>query len=215
MQLFELQVGQNHHFWFVWRTQSNKQQKQSACFHELLLVMPPKAAKQATRWGQEHREAILYGFRNLGWDPTETRGATINKLLKTLPKKELDLISPHFSKGSGGTKADNNTLYGHFKNLGCEFIVERTRAGFRRTDGAFGLALFPGTPRSTITHWLLFHSFQLNSLQIKNSPVLVSAQVNDPLRKTRRTIRTAAASSATVVTRTDRFHLDRKTHHPR
>ena len=91
--------------------------------------MPPKA--KATRWGNDERAAVLYGFEELSWDPFEESGAKINKLLKDLPKKHLDLIKPHFSASDGGTKANNNTLYGHYKKIGCEFIVARTRGGWR------------------------------------------------------------------------------------
>jgi len=109
--------------------------------------MPPKAT-QASRWGSEEREAILYGFRELNWDPFEVSGPAIKKLLKSLPKEQFDKIKKHFSTSeTGGTKSNNNTLYGHFKNIGCEFIVEKTRAGWRRKtgEGASVCCSVPGT----------------------------------------------------------------------
>jgi len=102
--------------------------------------MPPK--KVASRWGNDERAAVLHGFEELKWNPFEESGPAINKLLKSLPKEHLDMIKPHFSASDGGTKTNNNTLYGHFKKIGCEFIVARTRAGVRRKDGASLLFLF-------------------------------------------------------------------------
>ena len=120
--------------------------------------MPPKAKKAAaTRWGQEHREAILYGFRNLGWDPAETSGPVIKTLLKSehiLPEHKA-LIDPHFATNDGGTKGNNNTLFKHYKDAGCEFIVERTRNGWRR-KGAFFLLVLLSFP-------LFSHTFSLFS----------------------------------------------------
>ena len=99
--------------------------------------MPPKQ-KQASRWGNEEKEVILFGFRELGWDPQETSGVKINSILKSLDqephKDKFKLLKPHFSANDGGSKANNNTLYQHYKDIGCEFIVEITRAGFRRLD---------------------------------------------------------------------------------
>jgi len=101
--------------------------------------MPPKVA---TRWGQEHKDAILAYFRKTDeerWDPQETSGPKIKAILKSADQATLKLLQPHFSVSDGGTKANNNTLYQHYKDLGCEFIVELTRTGWRRTsDGASG-----------------------------------------------------------------------------
>ena len=91
--------------------------------------MPPK--KIAERWGIAHKNAILKGFRECDWDPMETSGKNINALIKSAPPAILSILKPHFSTSDGGTKANNNTLYQHYKDIGCEFIVERTRAGWR------------------------------------------------------------------------------------
>jgi len=97
--------------------------------------MPPKKQQQqASRWGNDEKEAILHGFRNLNWEPAETSGPKINSILKSAPPAQLKILKPHFSINDGGTKANNNTLYQHYKDVGCEFIVEITRAGFRRLD---------------------------------------------------------------------------------
>jgi len=104
--------------------------------------MPPKS--KAVRWGEEHKQAIIKCFNDntlRGWDPSETSGPKINKILKSAPKDVLALIKPHFSISDGGTKNNNNTLYQHYKDIGCEFIVAQTRAGIRRKDGAFALSI--------------------------------------------------------------------------
>ena len=108
------------------------------CFLLVLIAFIHATKSSNDRWGNEEREAILYGFENLNWDPFEDSGPKINKLLKDLPTKQKALIKPHFSVNDGGTKTNNNTLYEHFKKIGCEFIVARRAQGFRRADGAFG-----------------------------------------------------------------------------
>jgi hypothetical protein len=123
--------------------------------------MPPKPKQQADRWGNEHKEAILAYFKSGEWDPLETSGPKINKLLKAASKETLKLIGPHFSVNDGGTKTNNNTLYQHYKDIGCEFIVERTRAGFRRKGGAFSLVVLfcrrlAGTKQTTHSPILSF-----------------------------------------------------------
>ena len=110
--------------------------------------------KVATKWDDVHKQAILEGFKEYGWDPKETEGKTINSTIKSV----LDLfetLQPSFSKTGGGEKQNNMRIYDHYKKLGCEYIVVRTRAGVRRNtetdDGAF---LFD------CRHWILdLHSF--------------------------------------------------------
>jgi len=111
--------------------------------------MPPKA-KQVGHLSNEEKEVILFGFRELGWDPEETNGPRINTILKSLDqephKDKFKVLKPHFSANNGGTKANNNTLYQHYKDIGCEFMVEITRAGFHRLDkNVGGVCCFAGT----------------------------------------------------------------------
>ena len=96
--------------------------------------MPPH--KKAPRWGEDERKAILEGFEKLNWDPSETSGPTIKSVLKGVPPHIFNLLQPHFAVNDGGTKANNNALFGHYKSLGCEFIVSQMRLGIWRKDGA-------------------------------------------------------------------------------
>ena len=112
--------------------------------------MPPKSS---VWWGNDHKEAILKGFREHGFDPFETDGKKINKILKSRPGV-FKLLKPFFSLNEGGTKAHNNTLYQHYKDLGCEFILERTRGGIRRKE-----AEAEGASPSSFCSILLFDSF--------------------------------------------------------
>jgi len=103
-------------------------------------LMPPKKPIP-TRWGDEHKQAILKGFREHNWDPQETSGIKINRRIKDTPDA-LAILQPFFSINDGGTKTSNNQLYQHYKDLGCEFIVAKTRAGWRReSEGAFGRSI--------------------------------------------------------------------------
>jgi hypothetical protein len=90
--------------------------------------MPPK--KTAPSWGEDHKQAILKGFREQNLDPKGISGKKINSILKSASTATKTLLQPYFSVSEGGTKANNNALYQHYKDLGCEFVVERTRAGW-------------------------------------------------------------------------------------
>ncbi len=92
--------------------------------------MPPKKTVP-DRWGDKHKQAILTGFREHGWDPLEESGAKINETIKNTPTL-CKILQDFFSVNQGGTKTSNNSLYQHYKDIGCEFIVARTRDGFRR-----------------------------------------------------------------------------------
>ena len=115
--------------------------------------MPPKA-KPAQRWGNDEKEAILKGFRERGWDPSETDGKKINKVLKSEPDL-FKVLKPFFSLSDGGSKTSNNQLYQHYKDLGCEFILLRTRSGIRRKEGAFAIVIIVAD-RTVLTFFLVF-----------------------------------------------------------
>jgi len=102
--------------------------------------MPPKKPIPK-RWGDEHKQAILKGFREHNWDPQETSGAKINECIKNTPDL-LAILQRFFSINDGGTKTSNNQLYTHYKDLGCEFIVAKTRASFRRQSESEGACAF-------------------------------------------------------------------------
>jgi len=119
--------------------------------------MPPKKTTPK-RWGDEHKQAILTGFRDHGWNPEEQSGVKINALIKSVPEL-LAILQPFFSINEGGTKTSNNQLYEHFKSVGCEFIVAKTRDGFRRqTEGACLRSVDPGRRHcfASLTLLLLF-----------------------------------------------------------
>ena len=61
--------------------------------------MPPK--KIAERWGNDHKNAILKGFRKCGWDSTETSGKNINAIIKSGPPAILSILS-HISAPATG-----------------------------------------------------------------------------------------------------------------
>ena len=96
--------------------------------------MPPK--KVPKRWGDEEKQAIIKGFREHGWDPEEQSGVKIKAAVKDVPEL-FAILKPYFGINDGGTKTNNNQFYEHFKAVGCEFIVARTRDGIRRqSEGA-------------------------------------------------------------------------------
>jgi len=101
----------------------------------VVYLMPPK--KTPNCWGDDEKAAIIKGFREHGWDPEETSGVKIKAAVKSVPEL-FAILKPFFGINDGGTKTNNNQFYDHFKAVGCEFIVARTRDGFRRQSGASG-----------------------------------------------------------------------------
>lgn len=107
----------------------------------LFIAMPPK--KQQVQWSEEHKEALLKGFRDYQWDPACEDGATINKIIKSVPEL-FKVLQPFFSTAQGGTKSNNNQIYQHYKLQGSEYILSVARAGTRwkevsESKGAFVL----------------------------------------------------------------------------
>jgi len=92
--------------------------------------MPPKKQK-ATTFGSEHKEALQRGFKEFGWDPYETEGRNIKRIIESTPEL-LVILKPLFGTSDGGTKANNNSLYGHYKTQASEYILLCARKGIRR-----------------------------------------------------------------------------------
>lgn len=61
----------------------------------------------------------------------QKQGRKINTLLKKLDGADFDLIKPWFSRAQGGSKADNNQIYAHYKNIASEYITKITQSGLR------------------------------------------------------------------------------------
>jgi len=81
--------------------------------------------------GRGREIAIIKGFNELGWDPAETDGKKIKSTIQSDPET-FALLQHYFSTSDGGTKSNNNQLYSHYKDIGCEWITGQTRAGNRR-----------------------------------------------------------------------------------
>ena len=84
-------------------------------------------------WGSKEKNALLKGFRDHGWDPEEKKGRVINATIKSV-EEIFKVVKPFFSKTEGGKKTNNNQIYDHYRSIGCESIVARTREGIRRKD---------------------------------------------------------------------------------
>jgi len=92
--------------------------------------MPPKKQK-ATTFSNEHKEALQRGFKEFNWDPYETDGRQIKRIIESCPEL-LVVLKPLFGTSDGGTKANNNSLYGHYKTQASEYILLCARKGIRR-----------------------------------------------------------------------------------
>ena len=80
-----------------------------------------------------HAQALQTGFKEHGWDPTEKEGKKINATIKGTPQV-FEILKPLFSKKDGGTKENNNSIYGHYKTQGSEYIVSLALEGVRAVE---------------------------------------------------------------------------------
>jgi hypothetical protein len=93
--------------------------------------MPPKS-KNSVRWKPEHAAALQKGFREYNWDPEEKNGRTICTIIRSVPEI-FSILQPFFGTSYGGTKANNNPIYLHYKSQGSEFITLLAKGGIRRS----------------------------------------------------------------------------------
>jgi len=104
--------------------------------------MPPKA-KAAVTWSPGDTALVVKGFRELGWNPLEKDGKTINAIIKsTISQRapEYDSLKTYFSTKEGGTRPSNNGLYKHYKDIASEYIVLLASLGIRREDLSSSIA---------------------------------------------------------------------------
>lgn len=78
--------------------------------------------KKATNFTPVHTQALQSGFQEKGQNPHETDGKPINATIKS-DQEIFAILQPFFSQADGGTKSNNNLIYGHYKTQACEYII--------------------------------------------------------------------------------------------
>ena len=86
-----------------------------------------------TSWDASHAALYQKGFRDLHWDPLETKGLAIKDIIEGAISTDGDFESLRwlFSKTQGGEKDSNSNLYYHYKEEASEYITQLARIGIR------------------------------------------------------------------------------------
>mgnify|MGYP006360389313 FL=1 len=86
-----------------------------------------------TSWDANHAALYQRGFRDLQWDPLETKGPAIKAIIEEAISADsaFETLRWLFSKASGGEKDSNSGLYYHYKEEASEYITQLARIGIR------------------------------------------------------------------------------------
>jgi hypothetical protein len=99
--------------------------------------MPPTGNSEID-WTAADSLCMQRGFRDDGWDYTTVDGRLINKIIKDSISKNPPVygrLKKFFSSKDGGTKKNNNTIYGHYKTEASEYITATARRGVDLRSG--------------------------------------------------------------------------------
>jgi hypothetical protein len=116
-------------------TQTEQQQQQPTTTTTTRTLSMGRVGKRGatTSWDANHAALYQRGFRELGWDPLETKGTEIKGIIDGAISTDGDFESLRwlFSKTQGGEKDNNNNLYYHYKAEASEYITQLARIGIR------------------------------------------------------------------------------------